>query len=263
MIERAFILENSQLITPQSLPETLRNQTRMIESTAVPAGYSGPLDGKAGVATCPAAWPGAFESGLVLACRGLDDPGADRFPVRLALLIIHALAMGSEVADFLAQGLLLGGSQVFKALAQIFQFMQDIQSSILAVFQETQERLQPVMRLGGAFPVKATSQLVEVLTVQDIDDKILHLKRQLMKLGPLHPGSLSRQHQVCGKPSCKCMNPEKPRPHGPYSKLTYVYHGKFTCRFVRADSVKEVTALAKGCCKSLPPSPHKTALSAG
>src|SRR5438128_690721 len=81
------------------------------------------------------------------------------------------------------------------------------------------------------------------LTVQDIDDKILHLKRQLMKLGPLHPGSLSRQHHVCGKPGCKCMDPQKPRPHGPYSKLTYVYHGKFTCRFVRADSVKEVAAL--------------------
>jgi hypothetical protein len=81
------------------------------------------------------------------------------------------------------------------------------------------------------------------LAVQDIDEQILHLKRQLMQLGPLHPGSLSRQHHVCGKPGCKCMDRHKPRPHGPYSKLTYVYHGKFTCRFVRADSLEEVTAL--------------------
>ena len=80
-------------------------------------------------------------------------------------------------------------------------------------------------------------------TVQDIDEKILHLKHQLTELGPLHPGSLSRQYQVCGKPGCKCMDPQHPRPHGPYSKLTYVYHGKFTCRFVRAGSVKEVQAL--------------------
>jgi hypothetical protein len=79
--------------------------------------------------------------------------------------------------------------------------------------------------------------------VQDIDEKILHLKHQLMKLGPLHPGSLSRQYQVCGKPGCKCVDPQNPRPHGPYSKLTYVYHGKFTCRFVRAGSLKEVAAL--------------------
>jgi hypothetical protein len=81
------------------------------------------------------------------------------------------------------------------------------------------------------------------LAVQDIDKKILRLKRQLVRIGPLHPGSLSLQHQACGKPGCKCMDPQNPRPHGPYSKLTYVYHGKFTCRFVRAGSLKEVTVL--------------------
>ena len=81
------------------------------------------------------------------------------------------------------------------------------------------------------------------LTVQQIDEKIAQLKQTLLALGPLHPGSLSRQYQVCGKPGCKCQDSTKPRPHGPYCKLTYVYHGKFTCRFVRADSVQEVTAL--------------------
>lgn len=81
------------------------------------------------------------------------------------------------------------------------------------------------------------------LTVQEIDEQILHLKNQLMALGPLHPGSLSRQYQVCGRPGCKCVDPHKPRPHGPYTKLTYVYHGKFTCRFVRAGTLKEVTTL--------------------
>jgi hypothetical protein len=81
------------------------------------------------------------------------------------------------------------------------------------------------------------------LTVQEIDAKILHLKNQLLALGPLHPGSLSRQYQVCGRPGCKCVDPHKARPHGPYAKLTYVFHGKFTCRFVRAGTLKEVTAL--------------------
>ena len=81
------------------------------------------------------------------------------------------------------------------------------------------------------------------LIAQQIDEKILRLKQQLLALGPLHPGSLSSQYQVCGKPGCKCRDPRNPRPHGPYSKLTYVYHGKFTCRFVRAESVKEVAAL--------------------
>ena len=81
------------------------------------------------------------------------------------------------------------------------------------------------------------------LIAQQLDEKILRLKQQLLSLGPLHPGSLSRQYQVCGKLGCKCCDPKKPRPHGPYIKLTYVYHGKFTCRFVRAESVQEVTAL--------------------
>jgi hypothetical protein len=87
------------------------------------------------------------------------------------------------------------------------------------------------------------SDMKKSLTVQDIDEKILHLKNQLLQLGPLHPGSLSRQYQVCGRPGCKCMDARKPRPHGPYTKLTYVFHGKFTCRFVRADSLQEVTHL--------------------
>ncbi len=80
-------------------------------------------------------------------------------------------------------------------------------------------------------------------TLQQIDEQISRLKQQLMALGSMHPGSLSLQYQVCGKPGCKCGDPEKPRPHGPYTKLTYVYHNKFTCRFVRADSVQEVTEL--------------------
>ena len=81
------------------------------------------------------------------------------------------------------------------------------------------------------------------LSVQQIDEKILRLKQQLLTLKPLHPGSLSQQYQACGKPGCKCCDPKKPRPHGPYTKLTYVHRGKFTCRFVRAASVQEVTAL--------------------
>ncbi len=81
------------------------------------------------------------------------------------------------------------------------------------------------------------------LNLQAIDEKILHLKRQLWELGPLHPGSLSRQYHVCGKPGCKCTDPQNPQPHGPYTKLTYAHHGKFTCRFVRAESVQAVTTL--------------------
>lgn len=81
------------------------------------------------------------------------------------------------------------------------------------------------------------------ITVQQIDEKILQLKQQLLALGPMHPGSLSRQYQACAKPGCKCCDPKNPRPHGPYTKLTFAHRGHYTCRFVRAASVQEVTAM--------------------
>jgi hypothetical protein len=79
--------------------------------------------------------------------------------------------------------------------------------------------------------------------LQPIDKKIARVKQALSALGPMHPGSLSRQYHVCGKPGCKCHASPRPAPHGPYCKLNYVYHGKFACRFVRETSVAEVTAL--------------------
>lgn len=80
-------------------------------------------------------------------------------------------------------------------------------------------------------------------TLQEIDEEILGLKKKLMSLGAFHPGSLSSRYQVCGKASCHCHAPRKPKLHGPYAKLTYVYHGKFTCRFVRAQSLQEVRTM--------------------
>ncbi len=66
------------------------------------------------------------------------------------------------------------------------------------------------------------------------------IKRELLALGAMHPGSITRQYQVCGKPGCKCMHPEKPERHGPYHKLAYVHRGKPVCRFVRADCVERL-----------------------
>lgn len=63
------------------------------------------------------------------------------------------------------------------------------------------------------------------------------IKQKLLALGPMHPGSVSRQYQVCGNPACRCMHPEKPQKHGPYYKLAYVHRGKPVCRFVRRECV--------------------------
>ena len=73
-----------------------------------------------------------------------------------------------------------------------------------------------------------------------LERKIDALLRKLRELGPLHPGSASRQYQVCGKSGCRCMNPKAPKRHGPYYKLAYVHRGKPVCRFVRAKCVAEL-----------------------
>jgi len=75
-------------------------------------------------------------------------------------------------------------------------------------------------------------------SLRQLGRQIDQIKEQIAGLGPIHPGSMSPQYQVCGNPACKCMHPKQPQRHGPYYKLAYVYRGKPTCRFVRADCVQ-------------------------
>jgi hypothetical protein len=71
------------------------------------------------------------------------------------------------------------------------------------------------------------------LSIQELDQRIHLIKKQLLALGDLRPGSLTRQYNVCGKPHCRCKDPEEPRRHGPYYQLSYVHQGKSTSRFIR------------------------------
>jgi hypothetical protein len=71
-------------------------------------------------------------------------------------------------------------------------------------------------------------------SISAIEKKIRNIQAELQNLGPMHPGSVSKQYQVCGRPGCRCADPKHPQRHGPYHKLAYVYRGKPVCRFVRA-----------------------------
>ena len=75
---------------------------------------------------------------------------------------------------------------------------------------------------------------------QKLQQRINQLKAQLGEIGPMRPGSLSRQYNVCGKPGCRCKDPKNPRRHGPYHQLNYVYGGKKTSEFVRPQNLKQV-----------------------
>lgn len=70
--------------------------------------------------------------------------------------------------------------------------------------------------------------------------KIEHLKRQLAELGPMHPGSLGKQYNVCGKPSCRCKDPKDPQKHGPYYQLSFTWRGQSRTRFVRPENLAAV-----------------------
>ena len=80
------------------------------------------------------------------------------------------------------------------------------------------------------------------IPVKQLEREIEEIKQALMALAPMHPGSVSRQYQVCGNPACRCMHPKKPQKHGPYYKLAYVHRGKPVCRFVRAACVDDMKA---------------------
>ena len=73
-----------------------------------------------------------------------------------------------------------------------------------------------------------------------IEKKIKKIKEELLDLGELRPGSLSKQFNVCGKPSCRCKDPKNPKKHGPYYQISYTRKGKSSSVFVRPESVKDI-----------------------
>ena len=70
--------------------------------------------------------------------------------------------------------------------------------------------------------------------------RVVEIKSALLALGPLRPGSLSQQWNVCGKPDCRCKDPKRPRKHGPYYKLSYTWRSQSHTVFVPQDQVPEV-----------------------
>jgi len=78
--------------------------------------------------------------------------------------------------------------------------------------------------------------------LKQMERRIAAIKAALMNLGALHPGSLSRQFNVCGKPGCRCKDPQQPRRHGPYYQLNYVFRGKKTSLFIPRQQVAQLRA---------------------
>jgi hypothetical protein len=71
--------------------------------------------------------------------------------------------------------------------------------------------------------------------------RIEEIKKRLVALGEMRPGSLSEQYNVCGNPTCRCKDPKNPKKHGPYFQLSYTHKGKSTTEFVKKDEVIAVS----------------------
>jgi hypothetical protein len=82
---------------------------------------------------------------------------------------------------------------------------------------------------------------MKTTTITQLDAEIRNIQGELQALGPMHPGSISKQYQVCGRDGCRCQDAKNPQRHGPYHKLAYVYRGKPVCRFVRAGTEAQLT----------------------
>jgi hypothetical protein len=77
-------------------------------------------------------------------------------------------------------------------------------------------------------------------SIPKLEAQIAQIKAQLQVHGPMRPGSLSRQYNVCGKAGCRCKEAKQPRRHGPYYQLNYVYRGKKTSKFIRRENLAQV-----------------------
>jgi len=70
--------------------------------------------------------------------------------------------------------------------------------------------------------------------------KVEQLLKKLTQLGPLLPGSISEQWNVCGTPGCKCKDRSRPVKHGPYYQLSFTVGGKSSTKFIKKKDLPEV-----------------------
>jgi len=77
---------------------------------------------------------------------------------------------------------------------------------------------------------------------EELLKKIKEIKKQILKIGEMRPGRISKQFNVCGTPKCKCKDKKNPQKHGPYHYLSFNYGKKDSTQFIRHEFVPMVKA---------------------
>lgn len=83
------------------------------------------------------------------------------------------------------------------------------------------------------------------MQLRKMENRVERIRLELQRVGEMRPGSLNKQLTVCGRPGCRCQDPEKPKRHGPYYQLSYVHQGKSTTQFIQKELVPTVTQQLK------------------
>jgi hypothetical protein len=76
-------------------------------------------------------------------------------------------------------------------------------------------------------------------TIHALETEMEAIKRELVSLGDLRPGSLSQQYNVCGNPRCRCKG-DPPHKHGPYYQLSFTRKGRSGTQFIKKQHVATV-----------------------
>lgn len=76
-------------------------------------------------------------------------------------------------------------------------------------------------------------------SVAALERRIDAIKRQIVALGRLRPGTLSQQYNVCGNPTCRCKA-DPPQKHGPYFQLSYTWRRNSRTHFVRGQDLPQI-----------------------
>jgi len=67
----------------------------------------------------------------------------------------------------------------------------------------------------------------------------------LLSEGPLLPGSIKKQWNVCGMSGCRCKDSDNPRKHGPYFQLSFTLAGKSTSMFVKEQEFEDMMVITE------------------
>jgi hypothetical protein len=77
------------------------------------------------------------------------------------------------------------------------------------------------------------------------EERVQQIKNELLELGPMLPGHISKQYNVCGKPKCRCKDPDNPVKHGPYYYLGFTILGKSSSMFIKERDLDEAQSRIK------------------